>query len=102
MNVTNTAGVTPLQIACSKGAYDCAKVLIGAKADPTIVKGGDPPLFGAVICDNSALVRILLEAGADVGQPNAYVLHLAGEVCVMCVDACTLGMCTCAYVCVGS
>ena len=71
INALDKNGVSALQTACAKGAYDCAKVLIAAKADATIVRGGDPPLFSAVIADNTALVRILLEAGADVGQPNS-------------------------------
>ena len=74
VNVVDASGISPLQAACAKGAYDCAKVLIAARADPALVKGGDPPLFSAVIADNSALVRILLEAGADVGQPNSCVI----------------------------
>jgi ankyrin repeat protein len=88
--------LTPLQLACQKGAFDCAVTLLNAKANPTLVKGGDPPLFYAVTADNTALGTIspscaidtidrrdlanrdvsrpvgkLLEAGADVGQPNA-------------------------------
>ena len=75
-----------LQLACQKGAYDCAVLLLAAKADATHVKRGEPPLFYAVATENSALgtqghippyltpikfpVRRLLEAGADVGQPN--------------------------------
>lgn len=46
--------------------------MLAHKADPTLVKGGDPPLMCAVVSDNAELVEALLHAGADVGQPSAY------------------------------
>lgn len=60
LNALNDELQTPLQIACNKGAYDIAVALLEAGADATLVKAGDPPLFWAVVNDNSALVRQVL------------------------------------------
>ena len=71
LNALDSSTLTPLQLACSKGAYDAAVVLLQHKADPSLVKSGDPPLYSAVVAENPALVRRLLEAGADISQPNS-------------------------------
>ena len=71
INSLNEENQTPLQLACAKGAYDIAILLLNAGADTTIVKAGDPPLFWAIINENPALVRQLLEHGADISQPNS-------------------------------
>lgn len=71
VNGLDSKNVTPLQMACRKGAYDCAVVLLQANADATLVKGGEPPLFSAALAENPALIQKLLEAGADIAQPNS-------------------------------
>ena len=71
VNCFDAKNVTPLQMACRKGAYDCAVVLLAANADATLVKGGEPPLFSASLAENPALIQKLLEAGADIAQPNS-------------------------------
>ena len=71
MAATDTAGLCALQLACRKNAYDAVLVLIKNKADTTLVKGGEPPLFYATMAENPALVRALLEAGADIAQPSS-------------------------------
>lgn len=71
VNSLNEDNQTPLQLACCKAAYDIAVALLKAGADTTLVKAGDPPLFWAVISENPALVRQLLDHGADISQPNS-------------------------------
>lgn len=71
INALNEDGLTALQLACHKGAYDIAVLILKAGGDAAIVKSGDPPLFGAVINENPSLVRCLLEHGADISQPNS-------------------------------
>ena len=68
---TDSNGLSALQLACRKNAYDAVLVLIKNKADTTLVKGGEPPLFYATMAENPALVRALLEAGADIAQSSS-------------------------------
>jgi len=86
INCLDAKNVTPLQMACRKGAYDCAVVLLEAKADPTLVKGGEPPLFSAALAENPALIQKLLEAGADIAQPSTSgqtLMELLNPKCVI-------------------
>lgn len=89
INHANNDNLTALQLACMRGHYDGALLLLKSKADATIVKGygrwlcvsdlllinlhdrGDPPLFGATYAENPALVKALLSHGADIGQSNS-------------------------------
>jgi len=66
VNIADKNGTTPLQVATGLGWNDGAEELVAAKAQvdqPT--DAGETPLIAAVHQRNTALMRILLEAGAN-------------------------------------
>jgi hypothetical protein len=75
----NTHGVTPLLEAIMRNNLEAAQLLIEAGAqvnhraayDSLMLKQGETPLFKAVAVGNSALVRFLLEHGADPSIANS-------------------------------
>jgi ankyrin repeat protein len=59
-------GMTALNLACWKGHFDMAQVLLEAKADVnTTGNDGKTPLMGASGSGNEAMLHLLLEHGAD-------------------------------------
>ncbi|HET6551000.1 MAG TPA: ankyrin repeat domain-containing protein [Solirubrobacter sp.] len=62
----NTFGVHPLHSACAVGALESARALLAAGANPNVhQKGGYTPLHTAAHNNDVALVKLLLEHGAD-------------------------------------
>jgi ankyrin repeat protein len=68
--------------ACGRGDLDAVRALIAA--DPAAVDADDQhgwrPIFHAGLWRREAVVRLLIEAGADLSAHDGYVLHYAGEV----------------------
>jgi ankyrin repeat protein len=66
VNMRDTQGVTPLQLASNLGFIEGIELLVESKAridDPN--DAGETPLISAVHRRNTAMARILLKAGAD-------------------------------------
>jgi ankyrin repeat protein len=68
--------------ACGRGDVDAVRAMIAA--DPTIVDADDEhgwrPIFHAGLWRQEQVVRLLIEAGADLSAHDGYVMHYAGEV----------------------
>jgi ankyrin repeat protein len=68
--------------ACSRGDLETVQALIAA--DPAAVDADDQhqwrPIFHAGLWRHEAVVRLLIEAGADLAAHDGYVMHYAGEV----------------------
>jgi ankyrin repeat protein len=68
--------------ACQRGDIEAVRALIAA--DPTAVDVDDEhewrPIFHAALWRHEAVVRLLIDAGADLAAHDGYVLHYAGEV----------------------
>ena len=68
--------------ACRRGDIDAVREMIDA--DPDVVDADDEyewrPIFHAGLWRHEAIVRLLIEAGADLSAHDGYVLHYAGEV----------------------
>ena len=73
---------TSIHEACSRG--DVAAVRAHIAADPAAVDADDEhgwrPVFHAGLWRHEQVVRLLIEAGADLAAHDGYVLHYAGEV----------------------
>lgn len=67
--------------ACRRGDVDAVRALIAA--DPAAVDADDEhgwrPIFHAGLWRREPVVRLLIEAGADLAAHDGYVLHYAGE-----------------------
>ena len=67
----NKIGYTPLHIACEKGYFEIAKLLLEMGADLNALDNyGSTPLFNACESCNPDLVRLLLEKGVDLNHRN--------------------------------
>jgi ankyrin repeat protein len=73
---------TSIHEACRRGDVDAVRALIAA--DPAVVDADDEhgwrPVFHAGLYRHEQVVRLLIEAGADLAAHDGYVLHYAGEV----------------------
>lgn len=79
-------GVTPLVVACDRGQCDVAHLLLNVGADPNPPLNACvrvSPLWTAFVRKQYALIKRLLEAGADVNQDN---MHHPRQTLLM--DAC--------------
>lgn len=68
--------------ACRCGDVEAVRALIAA--DPSAVDADDEhgwrPIFHAGLWRHEPVVRLLIEAGADLAAHDGYVMHYAGEV----------------------
>lgn len=68
--------------ACGRGNIDAVRAMIAA--DPALVDADDEhgwrPIFHAALWRHLPIVRLLIEAGADLSAHDGYVMHYAGEV----------------------
>jgi ankyrin repeat protein len=73
---------TLIHDACRRGDTDEVRALIAA--DPAAVDADDEhgwrPIFHAGLYRHEQVVRLLIEAGADLAAHDGYVMHYAGEV----------------------
>jgi ankyrin repeat protein len=73
---------TSIHDACRRGDIDAVRALIAA--DPATVDADDEhgwrPIFHAGLWRHEQVVRLLIEAGADLAAHDGYVMHYAGEV----------------------
>ena len=76
---------TSIHDACRVGDIDAVRVLIAA--DPAAVDADDGdnayawrPIFHAALWRHEQVVRLLIEAGADLAAHDGYVMHYAGQV----------------------
>src|SRR5687767_13220178 len=70
---------TSIHEACRRGDVDAVRALVAA--DPAVVDADDEhgwrPIFHAGLWRQEAVVRMLMEAGADLAAHDGYVLHYA-------------------------
>jgi len=73
---------TSIHEARRRGDVDAVRALIAA--EPTAVDMDDEhgwrPVFHAGLWRHEAIVRLLIDAGADLASHDGYVMHYAGEV----------------------
>lgn len=79
------SGFTPLLLACGRGAFDCAFVLVEKGANMEYESGGaGTPLIYASWHGHTQIITLLLSKGCNVNQPNQYgntPLHYASQHC---------------------
>lgn len=75
----NEYGVTPLSEAARTGNLEMCQVLLKAGADPNAAPGGFPLLYGPVNENHLEVVRLLLAAGARLGEHKQSLIEAAKE-----------------------
>ncbi|MFL6199071.1 MAG: ankyrin repeat domain-containing protein [Thermoanaerobaculia bacterium] len=75
----NEYGVTPLAEAARTGNLEMCQVLLKAGADPNAAPGGFPLLYGPVNENHLEVVRLLLAAGARLGEHKQNLIEAAKE-----------------------
>ena len=79
---TATMPESAIHDACRQGDVDAVRAMIAA--DPATVDADDEhgwrPVFHAALWRHESVVRLLIEAGADLAAHDGYVMHYAGEV----------------------
>ena len=75
----NEYGVTPLSEAARTGNLEMCQVLLKAGADPNAAPGGFPLLYGPVNENHLEVVRLLLAAGAKLGEHKQSLMEAAKE-----------------------
>ncbi|MEA2561941.1 MAG: ankyrin repeat and box protein 2 [Acidobacteriota bacterium] len=75
----NEYGVTPLAEAARTGNIEMCQVLLKAGADPNAAPGGFPLLYGPVNENHIEVVRLLLAAGAKLGEHKQSLIEAAKE-----------------------
>ena len=70
---------TSIHDACRRGDIDAVRALIAAVVDADDEHAWRP-IFHAALWRHEQIVRLLIEAGADLAAHNGYVMHYAGEV----------------------
>lgn len=73
----NEYGVPPLAEAARTGQLETCKILLAAGADPNAAPGGFPLLFGPVNENHLDVVRLLLAAGAKLGEHKESLVEAA-------------------------
>jgi ankyrin repeat protein len=79
VNAANEYGVPPLAEAARTGNLEMCQVLLKAGADPNAAPGGFPLLYGPVNENHLEVVRLLLAAGAKLGEHKQGLLEAAKE-----------------------
>jgi ankyrin repeat protein len=75
----NDYGVTPLAEAARTGNIEMCQILLKAGADPNAAPGGFPLLYGPVNENHLEVVRLLLAAGAKLGEHKQSLIETAKE-----------------------
>jgi ankyrin repeat protein len=73
----NDYEVTPLGEAARTGRLEMCQILIKAGADPNAAPGGFPLIYGPVNENHLEVVRLLIEAGAKLGEHKAALVEAA-------------------------
>jgi ankyrin repeat protein len=79
VKAANEYGVTPLAEAARIGNVEMCQVLLKAGADPNAAPGGFPLLYGPVNENHIEVVRLLLAAGAKLGEHKQSLVEAAKE-----------------------
>lgn len=78
-DAANEYGVTPLSEAARVGNVEMCQILLKAGADPNTAPGGFPLLYGPVNENHLEVVRLLLAAGAKLGEHKQSLIEAAKE-----------------------
>jgi hypothetical protein len=73
----NEYGVAPLDEAARVGNLEMCEILLAAGADPNNAPAGFPLLYGPVNENHPEVVRLLLKAGAKLGEHKPALLEAA-------------------------
>lgn len=77
VKMVNDYGVSPLSEAARVGNLEMCQILIKAGADPNVAPGGFPMIYGPVNENHLEVVRLLLGAGARLGEHKSALMDAA-------------------------